>query len=69
MQRYLYQLSLRQRWTELYEKNPQWLERMDVSTPIRTVETKTKKLKSSEHNDTEDDVIEPDNDFKREMHL
>ena len=42
---------------------------MDVSTPIRTVETKSKKLKSTEHNDTEDDFIEPDNDFKREMHL
>ena len=42
---------------------------MDVTTPVKTVETKGKKLKSTEHNNTEDDVIEPDNDFKREMHL
>lgn len=42
---------------------------MDVTTSVKTVERTAKKLKSTEHDNTEDDVIEPDNDFKREMHL
>ena len=44
----------------------EWLERMDVLSTIKTNEIKIPKQKTIEE---EGDVLDPNDDFKREMHL
>lgn len=66
----LVQATLRQKKTELEEKHCDWLERLDVTSSVRTIVKKAKaKEKEKEEEEENKEMVDIENDFSREMHL
>ena len=57
------QSTLREKLEEIEKKKLEWLERMDVVSTIKTNEARQKII------EVEGDTLDPNDDFKREMHL
>ena len=60
------QSALREKLEEIEKKKLEWLERMDVLSTIKTNEMKIARQQTIEE---EGDTLDPNDDFKREMHL
>ena len=63
------QAGLREKLAFLQKKELEWLERMDITSQPSPTTLRSEGEASNDKAEEEGDEIDPEDDFKREMHL